>query len=552
MKAMNLILLCLMIGLESSSCAKTTPPEEPPVNGGGDTETVHYAASPVSMASLLDEMVSFEESVYYPAPYYFSGQATSTDKRSVASDKPFWFANVDNTRYVRMGNDNADRRIEKVIFEQDGPGAITRIWTAGKVEHVTMRFYFDGEKTARLSFRTNDFTNIPFAVPDGLVLKHMHYDEKGGTSLHVPLPYKSGIKVTIDDPNPDFGFAFHIGYRAYEAGTDVTTFTMEQAQSLSGKMQQVAQTLKNPPTYDEGQVSQAISTVPAGGSLKLDLPEGANAVRNLVITLSGYNDSRYAELMRRLIVKMTFDGKETVRAPLGDFSAGGMGAFPVDDWYMSADGKGRCESRWIMPYRENAAIEIENISDREAKVRMEANVSEWKWHTNTMYFHCSWRQDRDLQTGNDYDSNGNEEWLVSRITGKAVHKGDVLSVYSYVDTWYGEGDEKIYFDGETFPSHFGTGIEDYYNTSFAPVIVFHTPFGGAVRADHSNSFGYSTWLRTRNLDGIVVNGSMSFNFELLGWYPSRVIFAATSYWYGDKESRAWETSGTEEAAAELP
>ena len=28
--------------------------------------------------------------------------------------------------------------------------------------------------------------------------------------------------------------------------------------------------------------------------------------------------------------------------------------------------------------------------------------------------------------------------------------------------WATKGDEKVYVDGETFPSHFGTGTEDYY------------------------------------------------------------------------------------------
>ena len=31
-----------------------------------------------------------------------------------------------------------------------------------------------------------------------------------------------------------------------------------------------------------------------------------------------------------------------------------------------------------------------------------------------------------------------------------------------VEAWWGEGDEKVFVDGEKFPSHFGTGTEDYY------------------------------------------------------------------------------------------
>jgi hypothetical protein len=35
-----------------------------------------------------------------------------------------------------------------------------------------------------------------------------------------------------------------------------------------------------------------------------------------------------------------------------------------------------------------------------------------------------------------------------------------------VTIWWGEGDEKIWVDGEAFPSIFGTGTEDYYAYSW--------------------------------------------------------------------------------------
>lgn len=205
-----------------------------------------------------------------------------------------------------------------------------------------------------------------------------------------------------------------------------------------------------------------------------------------------------------------------------------------------------------MPYRETASIEIENLSSQTAEVRIEARVSEWIWHTNTCYFHGSWRQEAGLQTGSDYDSNDNREWLFSELSGRGVYKGDILTLYNYRDTWYGEGDEKIYIDGESFPSHFGTGIEDYYNTSFAPVEVFHTPFGGAVRADNESSFGYNTWLRSRNLDGITFNTSLRFYFELLGWAPATVLFSSTVFWYGTSDAEALQTSGENEATDLVP
>jgi hypothetical protein len=57
------------------------------------------------------------------------------------------------------------------------------------------------------------------------------------------------------------------------------------------------------------------------------------------------------------------------------------------------------------------------------------------------------------------------EWNLNTIDGKGVFVGDVLAVYNHMYKWYGEGDQKIWVDNDSFPSEFGTGTEDYYNTS---------------------------------------------------------------------------------------
>ena len=37
--------------------------------------------------------------------------------------------------------------------------------------------------------------------------------------------------------------------------------------------------------------------------------------------------------------------------------------------------------------------------------------------------------------------------------------GAMLNIMNPVIWWWGEGDEKVYIDGEEFPSIFGTGTE---------------------------------------------------------------------------------------------
>ena len=80
----------------------------------------------VTLDSLLDEMISVEESARYPLVPYRCLQVSSYDRSSVSPDSPGWFANNDG--YGIVCTDTVDGRVERVMFDEKGPGAITRIW----------------------------------------------------------------------------------------------------------------------------------------------------------------------------------------------------------------------------------------------------------------------------------------------------------------------------------------------------------------------------------------------------------------------------------------
>ena len=90
-----------------------------------------------------------------------------------------------------------------------------------------------------------------------------------------------------------------------------------------------------------------------------------------------------------------------------------------------------------------------------------------------MYFHADWKQDQGIKT---VAANGTKDWNYNEISGKGVFVGDCLSLVNRVNEWWGEGDEHIYVDGETFPSHFGTGTEDYYGYSWGTPAYFQGPW----------------------------------------------------------------------------
>lgn len=496
---------------------------------------------PITLSVLMDEMISPEADVSFPEPYYTSEQMTSYDRKSVIPNTPSWHANDDWGGFIRYEANNG--RVEKVLFDAEGPGVITRIITTGGDKDANLRIYFDGEAEASIMIPSYDIAKLPIEIPAGMIYMHEHYPTTQGCSFYYPIPYGKSCKITVDNVNR--GYVYHVNYRTYNKGVKIKTFTIEDANSLKEKAKEVSDKLLNPENYNEGETAKS-EDLTKGSILSMDLPQGSNAIRTLKFNISNYNKEEYAQLMRGLIVKITFDGTQTVWAPLSDFCGAGMGAPKVESWYLSADGAGDITLRFAMPYKKNAKIELENITDYRANATVKAYTSDWKWYDNTLYFHAGWRQERNLKTneGNDY--------IMASLTGRGVLKGDLLSLYNYTPRWYGEGDEHIWVDNEAFPSHFGCGTEDYYNTTYAPIHVFHFPFGGAPREDYEDSRGYNTFQRTRNLDAIPFNKSLKFDFELISWDTGVVDYSSTVYWYGDLDSKMINLSTNEEALQTLP
>ena len=511
----------------------------------------------VTLESLLDEMVSAEQQARLPEPSYISGQVSSYDRRSVSPETQGWFANNDGFGIERI--DTVNGHIEKVMFDETGPGARTRIWITTLDKRGTWRFYFDGNKTPGLVIPAYDLMCLDYPeIKNGLVMAHTSYtpDGKGGNTSFLPIPYAKSCKITFEDapgvnPTPKY---YHINFRKYPENVTVQTFSTETLEKSRKKLSSVNEALLKPSVRSDRPLKtvSARKAITPGDSLCINLPKGNNAIYEIRFSVSTDNPDAYATVMRQLIFKAEFDKKQTIWVPLGDYSGGGMGAPAVESWYLSSDGNGNITSRWLMPYKKKGSLKLHNLSGGEVNVEVAVKVSHLKWDDRSLYFHASWRQQDHIYIHNNYDEDEKcSDWNFATIHGRGIYKGDLLSLFNHAPRWYGEGDEKIWVDNDRFPSHFGTGTEDYYNSSWAPVYPFHTPFGGAPRADLETSHGYNAFYRTRHLDAIPFESTFKFDIEMLGWDSGYVDYSTTTYWYGDYEAQAIGTSGAPEALRPL-
>ena len=83
---------------------------------------------------------------------------------------------ANNDGYGIVCTDTVDGRVERVMFDEKGPGAITRIWITTVDKRGTWRFYFDGESTPGWIVPAYDL--MRFGIPRlgrGLLQPHTSY-----------------------------------------------------------------------------------------------------------------------------------------------------------------------------------------------------------------------------------------------------------------------------------------------------------------------------------------------------------------------------------------
>lgn len=509
------------------------------------------AQKAVSLGTLLREMTDRSERARFPDPAFTCLQASSTDRHTVAKDRPGWFGNGDCTNFIRTDT-TADGR-EYVMMEAAGPGAVVRFWMTFAGEdsgHGTLRVYIDGnpdpviEGDARELLAGTALAGAPLAQG----LSQRTEPARQGLNLYLPIPYRDGCRITYQSDKIDFSdpgalqsgheaVFYNINYRCYAPGTRVVSYSAAEHEKNGPLLESVQRQLAGMERRLDGRKLSEVSLdaeLAPGGSRTFTI-DGERAIRRLSMTLGAANRE---QALRSTVLEIRFDGERTVWVPVGDFYGIGYRPLYTNTWYMSASPEGRMEAYWVMPFRDGCAITLHNFGTEPVSVRdARAAFSRWRWDDRSMHFGASWHPYSGVSTGRDKDldfltTGGPVDLNFVALEGRGVYVGDALALFNSEYVWWGEGDEKIYIDGEDFPSHLGTGSEDYYGYAWGRPETFTghpflaQPYGrGATEADYVQN------TRLRALDGIPFTSSLVFDMEL--WHPFRAVvdYAPTTFWY---------------------
>ena len=257
--------------------------------------------------------------------------------------------------------------------------------------------------------------------------------------------------------------------------------------------------------------------VPPGGTHVLLDEQGPGVITHIWITFLSPEPQDWAPQgsadHQELMLRMFWDGnpRPAVEAPVGDFFANCFGKrSEVISVPVIVEGADSYNCFWRMPFRKSARIEIENQSRKPLSL-LYFNI-DWirldSLPKDTPYFYAQYRQEYPVRKGQDY--------LILETSGRGHYVGTVLGVRMRSPSWFGEGDEKIYIDGETKPSIWGTGTEDYFLSAWG-LQTTRTPYFGVPLFDERSIGGHTSAYRWHLHDPIVFNTGIKVMLEHRGW-----------------------------------
>jgi hypothetical protein len=299
---------------------------------------------------------------------------------------------------------------------------------------------------------------------------------------------------------------------------------------------------------------------------------------------------------RRLLIRMYWDDEEapSVEAPLGDFFGVGHG---VASHYLSLplnmitrqDGPqpfAAMNCFFQMPFMKRGRVTIVNQCGSEVPsfyfyvdYRALENMPE-----GLLYFHAQWRRENPTDGILDMaglraahaefrgpvdevsglkNLTGEGNYVILDAEGRGHYVGCNLSI-DHINpvpnvTWFGEGDDMIFIDGEPFPpSLHGTGTEDYFCAAWDyPSRKYSGPYHGISLAEPAavngawetpgawgaGSFGYSgkwTSYRFHIEDPVIFRTAIRVTIEHGHANSLSNDYASTAYWYQTEPHKRFE------------
>lgn len=302
-------------------------------------------------------------------------------------------------------------------------------------------------------------------------------------------------------------------------------------------------------------------TVPAKKKHTFADLQGPGSIRHIWITVSCNKDELY---LRKVLLRMYWDGEKrpSVEVPIGDFFGVGHAeakqfvSLPLN--MIAKPGRGRqagMNCYFPMPFNRSARLEIEN----QCSVEVEAFYFYVDYEVypetqeETGYFHAQWRRENpcakvnfqkkkgqlQADSSNEVNLTGKDNYVILDAKGRGHYVGCLLNVdnteaFHQNYTWFGEGDDMIFVDGEKWPpSLHGTGTEDYFCAAWGfPCGEYAGPYHGvSLAGDVEEWSGKWSVYRFHIEDPVHFKKSLRVTIEHGHANDQGNDYSSVAYWY---------------------
>lgn len=197
--------------------------------------------------------------------------------------------------------------------------------------------------------------------------------------------------------------------------------------------------------------------------------------------------------LRSLRLQLFWDNekKPAVDVPMGDFFGYNSGKPVAFQSALFSSGEGRSFNCYIpMPFKKAAKILLINEGKEPVKLYYDVDFIMQKLSTDALYFHAYWNRQMTSKLGDDF-------LVLPRVNGKGRFLGMTVGLNtdsSYSKSWWGEGEVKMFIDGDTqYPTIVGTGAEDYIGSAWGLGAFTNLYQGCTVANDSTRQFNFYRW-----------------------------------------------------------
>lgn len=262
---------------------------------------------------------------------------------------------------------------------------------------------------------------------------------------------------------------------------------------------------------------------------------------------------------RRCIIRMYWDHEEnpSVEVPLGDFFGVSNCKVREIKSLMITINRGIMGSygfnvHFPMPFSKHAKITLENQGPvmlggaiRAFWYHIDYEKVKEPWPDNTAYFHAQYNQEKitkvtqdvpdkkkNMQIWNGKNLTGKDNYVILDAEGDGQLAGLLLTVNNIAGGWYGEGDDMIFIDDDSWPpSIHGTGSEEIFGGGACPKEEYNTPYHGFHIIESPFYSGYNGMYRWYIQDPIRFKKRLRWTIEHGHANNFENEYNSVAYWY---------------------